>query len=532
MVEQIESKPEPRNGRLASIGMAMGVLALLSWNVINRYDGDSMGIDPGIFAAIGFHMSEGKVPYRDAWDHKPPMVFLLNAIGFWIDGDWEGVRKLQRLFAVISAESIFLILLTVFGRITPALVGSLAFLVHLYHPILYGGGNFTEEYGIGFTLLGILTVVRCRLATGRMLTWGALVAGFFFGLATLTKEPFLLAAIPWWVYLLMASNSNTGYKLKLTGLFVLGSAAPVFLWAVYFVANGALSEWLDSIHYSLLYVGSQRKAGWAEASSESLLMFSDLVASTTVTGTVLFLAGMVSALHRRFNLLFAHFPSVTFFSLLAHALATTLSGWSMNHYLIQMALPFALIAGIGTAYLGWLLQTRGRAWILYALLGALALMPDFEALTRVVRPMLEKREPHSPHPIVTTILAHTSHDDTIWVSTGHGARIYAEAERFSPTPQLAPFEHHFLETSTSTSQQKWERILADLDSARPKFIVTGISGNIRTGETRGNRWFEENYVEVPTEFDGAGVRLYVLKDAEGNLQNKTPGSPYRAAGGD
>jgi len=37
--------------------------------------------DSGVFHYVGWLITQGKIPYRDVWDHKPPVIFFINALG-------------------------------------------------------------------------------------------------------------------------------------------------------------------------------------------------------------------------------------------------------------------------------------------------------------------------------------------------------------------------------------------------------------------------------------------------------------------
>ncbi len=40
--------------------------------------------DSGAFLYIGQRILKGDIPYRDIWDHKPPCIFFINALGLFI----------------------------------------------------------------------------------------------------------------------------------------------------------------------------------------------------------------------------------------------------------------------------------------------------------------------------------------------------------------------------------------------------------------------------------------------------------------
>ena len=42
--------------------------------------------DTVVFAYIAQRMLAGDVLFRDVWDHKGPLIFMLNALGLWLGG--------------------------------------------------------------------------------------------------------------------------------------------------------------------------------------------------------------------------------------------------------------------------------------------------------------------------------------------------------------------------------------------------------------------------------------------------------------
>ena len=42
--------------------------------------------DSGVFLYVGQRILDGDMPYRDIWDHKPPGIHLVNAIGLAVAG--------------------------------------------------------------------------------------------------------------------------------------------------------------------------------------------------------------------------------------------------------------------------------------------------------------------------------------------------------------------------------------------------------------------------------------------------------------
>ncbi len=102
------------------------------------------GRDSGVFLYIGWRILHGEIPYRHLWDHKPPLIFYLNALGLWLSGGSKwGVWLLELAALVLAATLGFKLVKRAFG--TQAAVVSLAlWLASLIYVIQ--GGNLTTEY--------------------------------------------------------------------------------------------------------------------------------------------------------------------------------------------------------------------------------------------------------------------------------------------------------------------------------------------------------------------------------------------------
>ena len=64
------------------------------------------GRDYGFYVYIGDQILHGKLPYRDAWESKPPAIFYLNAVALWLGrGSRWGIWIVE--FVSLLVASIF-----------------------------------------------------------------------------------------------------------------------------------------------------------------------------------------------------------------------------------------------------------------------------------------------------------------------------------------------------------------------------------------------------------------------------------------
>ena len=73
--------------------------------------------DSGVFHYIGWEILRGKIPYIDIWDHKPPLIFFINAFGLLLSkGSSWGTWILQYLFLFSSGLISLRLLSNLWGK--------------------------------------------------------------------------------------------------------------------------------------------------------------------------------------------------------------------------------------------------------------------------------------------------------------------------------------------------------------------------------------------------------------------------------
>ncbi len=131
-------------------------LLLLSASTSPLYNGYCDG-DSSIFMLIGKAITKGKNVYTDYFDHKGPLLFYINALGFMMTGTKTGVFIIQ--CAVLSLTAIFMyktarIFTKTFRALICVLISLLAFAATV------SDGNLSEEYCMLLCLIPIYRAVR------------------------------------------------------------------------------------------------------------------------------------------------------------------------------------------------------------------------------------------------------------------------------------------------------------------------------------------------------------------------------------
>jgi hypothetical protein len=107
--------------------------------------------DPGVFLYVGWRILNGEVPYKDVWDHKPPVIYYLNALGLALteNSRW-GVWIIEFIFLFLAAMVGFRLLKKHFG-FYPSIISQLLWLITL--PLLFADGNLLTSTLCRFNFL-------------------------------------------------------------------------------------------------------------------------------------------------------------------------------------------------------------------------------------------------------------------------------------------------------------------------------------------------------------------------------------------
>jgi len=198
--------------------------------------------DSSVFLYIAQRMLQGEIPYRDLWDHKGPILYLLNVIGLVLGrGSVWGVWSLE--LACLLA-SVWLGYRTMRALAGPGLAGLVGVVWLLYFGEVVQRGNLTEEYGLIFqfaTIALFLSLLR------RGWTWSRLC---LLGLCTIV--PFFLRAnliaLQAAAFLALALGTLAQRDWRRLGQLVAGYAASAAVVAggivSYFLAHHALGDFL------------------------------------------------------------------------------------------------------------------------------------------------------------------------------------------------------------------------------------------------------------------------------------------------
>lgn len=232
--------------RLLSIALstALAIAFSLIFYTANTPLGPCISSDNAMYLTMGTALARGYAPYTEIFDHKGPLLFLLQMLPQALSGGYSTL-------AVFIQQVIFLFaglrVIEAIARRMGVRCGALAQLAYLaLIASLVSGGNLTEEYANLFTLIGLYTVLCVfdgEERTPRALLLPAALLGALAMLCLLTRAnnalPLCGAALGLSLWLLLSRRfAQLGACALGFTMGALLAALPVVLWLA---AQGALS---------------------------------------------------------------------------------------------------------------------------------------------------------------------------------------------------------------------------------------------------------------------------------------------------
>jgi len=309
------------------------------------------GRDGGIFLYIGSLILKGKIPYKDVWENKGPLVFYINALGLFLtNGSRWGVWLFEFLFFFCAGCIGYLLIKRILG-VLPALIGTFIWISAAGNVLQ--GGNFSEEYSLLFSFIALFYYVKSLELPDRKLY--SLLIGVSLGVNFLLRPNNIglqVAAVA--AYFIMAIVSRD-WRLfvQRAALILLGGIAVLAPVILYFSLQSALTEMINivlvfNVQYS---AGGGLSRVWGGLFNASY-SFGLIIVLSAIFGYCL---SLLSFLKREaFGTMLGKFLLILMLGWPIEAVLSTLSGRNYPHYFLGWA-PYL---GLFCAYLAYIFLRR------------------------------------------------------------------------------------------------------------------------------------------------------------------------------
>lgn len=260
--------------------LILGYLFLLAFTVVmkspvNLWKNGDAGNDSSIFRYVGLEMAKGGMPYRDSFDHKGPLIFIINCFGIWISY-YRGVWLIELISLFTTLCFLYKTARMLCDR--PASM-AVVFVASAAIFDYFKGGNMTEEYAMLYIAVSLYIFLDYFL-NEKISRFRLAVCGFSFAAVFLLRANMISLWIVFALAVLIDCLKNKAYTSlrKFICWFLAGACMltiPILLWLA---LNGAFSEFIrDAFIINFQYSGVKTwidkwKTLW-QFSTEILMLF-------------------------------------------------------------------------------------------------------------------------------------------------------------------------------------------------------------------------------------------------------------------
>ena len=304
--------------------------------------------DSAIFQAVGKLWASGSLPYRDIFDHKGPLLFLIQKIAYHFPNPRLALYTIESLFMGVSLCLCRRILQMNLSRVW-AFAGTLVMAIFWIPVMEYG--NLSETYSMPLVLLPMwLQLNHLHSQKTEHPYWKATVYGLCFGSVFMIRpnNGLLIAVITFVITIQLLIHKRWTNILYNALALITGVLLAILPFVAYFAANNALKEMIyANWQFNLIYASNlQFSMTWQNF--RSVLFF--------ITPAVLCLFLALCSFAKRKVLLGA----INGLSALA-ILATTISGVGYAHY-FMLHVPLIPLAFFTASCL--IKETRSGKWFI------------------------------------------------------------------------------------------------------------------------------------------------------------------------
>ncbi len=463
--------------------------------------------DQSMFVYFGRAIDAGKIPYIDMFDHKGPILWLINAVGWLHLGPVHLLWLIE--LAVIAVSGIYIYKSALFfaDRMISWVVSIVGLLMLMRYAI---GGNISEEYALPCIAIALYYLLR-YFFTEDSHPWHFVIFGLTGTLVFFIRANMVaLWAVGVVTVLILEINQRRWQRLLQAALFTLVGALLVIVpIVIYCVMTNSLAAMIyGAFTFNMIYIANESKIS--------------LIKMLIFVGGTLFLYGVVipqiylivKAIRKREQRVVLWFLVAVGLLNLATII---LSRRTYSHYLItQIPVATMALAILLTDVNDWLAikrhwhQSVGLAlvvWIVAGVFGPVLGIGEFaHKISKMAKTTSESDQERL---IAVYVREHTTTTDTIY-EWRYDANIYNLSGRFANNkyftlPSVALKNYPEIEKQMITSFKKSKPAYFIIKTSLLKKPATS------NAEKRIRHMVKKNYQPVSIEGTNRLFRVYGLK---------------------
>lgn len=430
--------------------------------------------DEGMFGYMGQLILDGGLPYRDAFDHKPPVVFYLNALALILVPPTPfGIHLFLHIYNFITLIALYMLARTYWESPRAGLWVALAFAVFSSSPGIEGYAATTEMFLLLPLTLSFLFAV---LAVRKGRSYCSVLSGLFGALTFWTKQTSAFIILFFVLYLIVAQLP--GHRVKSFD-FVRRPLKSLLLWCCgfltislmivgYFYYGGGLDEFLyANFTYNFTYSKGLKF-------TTVLPAFWRVIRKIVSGNFFIIFVGLVVSIVSMFRRKKTGYVVSAFF---LFSFLSTIPGHAYWHYFAQLAPAIAIAGGYGV----FLIIESMRNKKLKVLCSSLCVLGIVAIPVIVHHGYYITRSPEeisryyfgvNPFPesieLAEFLAARTCRKDSIFIfGSEPQLLLYAQRKSAASFPYLYPLMSEY-PGYKEFQRQVWD----DITRAQPRYIIT------------------------------------------------------------
>jgi hypothetical protein len=224
-------------------GLFSLVLYVCLTSCLNPFVLKKIDSDTSVFLTIAQGITRGQVPFRDFYDNKGPLLYLMSVPGFALCR-FTGVWITELIFMCVSVFFAYKTALF-FGNRVFAFIGTvLSFII--FQSFFYEVAG-TEEYSLPFMMISLYIFTKHYFSQKNVSCFEIIMLGFCFASSVLIR----INMFPLWLGFCIVIFIETIIKRDFTGLvkyiicFCIGISVITIPIMLYFKANNAVMDYIQ-----------------------------------------------------------------------------------------------------------------------------------------------------------------------------------------------------------------------------------------------------------------------------------------------
>lgn len=411
--------------------------------------------DSNVFMYVGRVIAKGGIPYKDAFDHKGPLVYLINALAVKIASFGGSIWVFEFVTLLISFYFVYKT-----SRLSCNKVISLIVLIISSATLnnYFQGGNLTEEYALPFITISTFIFTDYFL-NNRINKFRAIICGLSFEVVCMLRINMIALWVVMCVSVLIKYRQNNDFHTCKTFFiwFIVGTLIillPIMIWLF---LNNAIYEYIsDYFLFNIEYINSLPQGKGTARRVESFIYF--------LKNPVIIFAfiSQIYISYKKFSLF-----TISYLCYMVLTLASiAISGRLLDHYgmtlVPMMAVPLQFIGCMQKENIYKPVTLLSFLFIL----SYTALPLWFDNINHVFQEYSNRNENYYDieTKISDIIVSNTSKEDKIIVC-GNWNAIYNLSDRFSAS------RYSYQNAPCGISEIRKKEFLHDIETTVPKIIV-------------------------------------------------------------